>query len=52
MLIEERRNEIIKYVEKHGKATVEELAGALYASAPTIRRDITAGKTHATHKAG
>ena len=42
MLIEERRNEIIKYVEKHGKATVEELAGELYASAPTIRRDITA----------
>lgn len=42
MLIEERRKEIVKYVETHGKATVEELSRAVYASAPTVRRDITA----------
>ncbi len=42
MLIEERRKEIKNYVDAHGKATVEELCRAVFASAPTIRRDITA----------
>lgn len=42
MLIEERRAQILEYVKKHGKATVTELSQAIYASEPTVRRDITA----------
>lgn len=42
MLIEERRQQILKYVESHGKATVEELCSVVYSSAPTVRRDISA----------
>ena len=42
MLIEERRQKILKYVESCGKATVDELCAHVFASAPTVRRDITA----------
>ena len=42
MLIAERRQKILKYIEKNGKATVPELAGYIYASEPTVRRDLTA----------
>ena len=40
MLPEERRNEIVSYLEKHNTATVQELVDALDASAATIRRDL------------
>ncbi len=42
MLTEERRNEIVAYVEEHRAVTVQELVDALGASAATIRRDLTA----------
>lgn len=42
MLIAERQQKILQLVERQGGATVEELVNALYASAPTIRRDLTA----------
>ncbi len=42
MLIAERQQKILEYLEHHGRATVEELVKSLYASAPTIRRDLTA----------
>ncbi|MBQ3084688.1 MAG: DeoR/GlpR transcriptional regulator [Clostridia bacterium] len=42
MLIAERQQKILQLVERQGGATVEELVQALYASAPTIRRDLTA----------
>ena len=41
MLSEERRNEIVSYLEKHTTATVQELVDALEASAATIRRDLS-----------
>ena len=41
MLIAERQQKILQMVERQGGATVEELVKALYASAPTIRRDLT-----------
>ncbi|WP_026497147.1 DeoR/GlpR family DNA-binding transcription regulator [Butyrivibrio sp. WCD3002] len=41
MLTEERRNEIVAYIEKHNAATVQELVDALNASAATIRRDLS-----------
>ena len=40
MLPEERRNEIVSFVDKHKTATVQELSDALDASAATIRRDL------------
>lgn len=42
MLIEERRQKILNYIEDKGQATVSELAGYIYASEPTVRRDLTA----------
>ena len=42
MLSEERRNEIVNYLEKHNTATVQELVDALDSSAATIRRDLSA----------
>ncbi len=42
MLIAERQQQILKIVEEQGGASVEELVRLLYASAPTIRRDLTA----------
>lgn len=42
MLIEERRQKILKYIQKNGRATVAELSGYIYASEPTVRRDLTA----------
>lgn len=42
MLIAERRQKILEYIEKNGKAAVSELAAHIYASEPTIRRDLTA----------
>ena len=41
MLSEERRNEIVSYLEKHNTATVQELVDALDSSAATIRRDLS-----------
>ena len=42
MLIAERQQKILRIIEEQGGATVEELVQRLYASAPTIRRDLTA----------
>ncbi len=42
MLIAERQQKILEILEQRGRATVEDLVGALYCSAPTIRRDLTA----------
>lgn len=42
MLIAQRRQKILEYIEKNGNATVAELAGYIYASEPTVRRDLTA----------
>ncbi len=42
MLTEERRNEIVSYIEEHKAVTVQELVDALDASAATIRRDLSA----------
>lgn len=42
MLIAERQQKILQIIERQGGATVEELVRALYASAPTIRRDLSA----------
>ncbi|MBQ8892938.1 MAG: DeoR/GlpR transcriptional regulator [Clostridia bacterium] len=42
MLIAERQQKILQIIERQGGATVEELVRMLYASAPTIRRDLTA----------
>lgn len=42
MLIAERQQKILQMVERSGGVTVAELVRALYASAPTIRRDLTA----------
>lgn len=42
MLTEERRNEIVSYIEEHRAVTVQELVDALDASPATIRRDLTA----------
>lgn len=41
MLIAERQQKILQILERQGGATVKELAKALFASAPTIRRDLT-----------
>ena len=41
MLAEERRSEIVAYIEEHKAVTVQELMDALDASAATIRRDLT-----------
>ena len=48
MLTEERRNEIVKYIEEHKVATVQELVEALDTSPATIRRDLTA--LHEAHR--
>ncbi|MCY6484135.1 DeoR/GlpR family DNA-binding transcription regulator [Clostridium aestuarii] len=40
MLLEERRKNIIEYLQKHGKAEVEQLSKKLDVSAMTIRRDL------------
>lgn len=40
MLVEERRRHIVEQVEKHGRATVEELARRFDISAVTIRGDL------------
>ncbi len=48
MLTEERRNEIVAYLEKNSTATVQELVDALDASAATIRRDLLA--LHEDHR--
>ncbi len=42
MLIAQRRQEILSYIEKNGKATVPELAKLIFVSEPTVRRDLTA----------
>lgn len=42
MLIAERQKKILEIIEQQGGASVEELVKTLYASAPTIRRDLTA----------
>ena len=42
MLIAERRQKTLEYIEKNGKATVSQLSGYIYASEPTVRRDLTA----------
>lgn len=42
MLIAERQQKILQIVERQGGASVEQLVQALFASAPTIRRDLTA----------
>ena len=42
MLIAERQQKILQLIERQGGARVEELVAQLYASAPTIRRDLTA----------
>lgn len=42
MLIAERQQKILQLIERQGGARVEELVEQLYASAPTIRRDLTA----------
>lgn len=41
MLIDERKNEILKFVKENGKATVQELMDLFDASESTIRRDLT-----------
>lgn len=41
MLNNERKDMILKLLQKNGVATVNELAGALYVSDATIRRDLT-----------
>lgn len=42
LLVEERRRLIVEYVEKQGRATVEELAKRFSTSAVTIRNDLEA----------
>jgi len=42
LLVEERRRLIVELVEKHGRATVEELAGRFGTSTVTIRADLDA----------
>lgn len=41
MFVNERANQIIEYLKIHKKATIGELAAALFASESTIRRDLT-----------
>ena len=41
MLIDERKNAILKLVNENGKATVQELMELFDASESTIRRDLT-----------
>lgn len=41
MANEERSHEIMSFLREHKRATVEELAGFLYVSSATIRRDLT-----------
>ena len=40
LFIEERQNEIVKYVEKVEKATIEEIMSLLRISKSTVRRDL------------
>jgi len=40
MLVNERQNEIYKYLQKHGSATVKTLAETFYVSEATLRRDL------------
>jgi DeoR family transcriptional regulator, aga operon transcriptional repressor len=42
LLVEERRRLIVEYIEQHGRATVEELAGHFDVSAVTVRLDLEA----------
>jgi DeoR family transcriptional regulator of aga operon len=42
LLVEERRRLIVEYVERHGRATVEELAAHFAVSAVTVRLDLEA----------
>lgn len=42
LLVEERRRLIVEYVDKQGRATVEELAKRFHTSAVTIRNDLEA----------
>lgn len=41
MLYTERHKQILRYLERHSSVTVQELSASLYASASTIRRDLT-----------
>lgn len=53
MLNLERQEEILRYLEKHGSATIQKLSSLLYVSPPTVRRDIgiltDQGKVLRTH---
>ena len=40
LLIEERRNEIVKYIDKVEKATIEDIINHLKISRSTVRRDL------------
>ena len=40
MVPEDRKKQILQLLEQHGYLTVEEIAQSLYASLPTIRRDL------------
>lgn len=53
MFVSERYHAIAKYLEDHGRATVEELSSVLFVSTATIRRDLAAmqklGMVQRTH---
>ena len=42
MVPEDRKKQILELLEQHGYLTVEELSRSLYASLPTVRRDLKA----------
>ena len=42
MIPEDRRKQILDFLDNKGFVSVEELAGAMYVSVPTIRRDLSA----------
>ena len=41
MLVNERQNEIYKYLQAHGATTVKTLAAKFFVSEATLRRDLT-----------
>ena len=41
MLTKERQQQILSYLSQHNTVTVQELSARLYASASTIRRDLS-----------